>query len=470
MYQKEKNPWLKHLDFIILDIICLQIAYSAAYMIRHGLHMPYSHPNYRNLAVVIVFVQLCICFFLESYRSILRRGYIEELKKTVINVSVVIMTIFAYLFITKTSRIFSRAVFVQMWIIGIGLIYIARIWWKTIVQKRLQNEKYLQSLIVISSSDCIKEIITSIKEQKYTGYYVSGIILSDLKNVDKNFLGIPVVADQNDAIEYLQAHVVDEVFIDLPEYSKWRNELVDACNEMGITIHLNIGAANLSGRNTLVEKFADHMVITTSISFADPRQLMVKRIMDIFGGIIGLGLMAIIMVIFGPIIFIQSPGSIFFSQERVGRNGRKFKIYKFRSMYLNAEERKKELMSQNKMQGFMFKMDDDPRIIPIGKFMRKTSLDEFPQFWNVLKGDMSLVGTRPPTVDEYEQYETHHKARLAAKPGLTGMWQVSGRSDIIDFEEVVALDKKYITEWNIGMDFRILLQTVRIVITGKGSV
>ena len=470
MYQKEKNPWLKHLDFIILDIICLQIAYSAAYMIRHGLHMPYSHPNYRNLAVVIVFVQLCTCFFLESYRSILRRGYIEELKKTVINVSVVIMTIFAYLFITKTSRIFSRAVFVQMWIIGIGMIYIARIWWKTIVQKRLENKKYLQSLIVISSSDRIKEIITSIKEQKYTGYYVSGIILSDLKNVDKNFLGIPVVADQNDAIEYLQAHVVDEVFIDLPEYSKWRNELVDACNEMGITIHLNIGAANLRGRNTLVEKFADHMVITTSISFADPRQLMVKRIMDIIGGIIGLGLTAIIMIIFGPIIFIQSPGSIFFSQERVGRNGRKFKIYKFRSMYLNAEERKKELMSQNKMQGFMFKIDDDPRIIPIGKFMRKTSLDEFPQFWNVLKGDMSLVGTRPPTVDEYEQYETHHKARLAAKPGLTGMWQVSGRSDIIDFDEVVALDKKYITEWNIGIDFRILLQTVRIVITGKGSV
>ena len=251
-------------------------------------------------------------------------------------------------------------------------------------------------LLVSRDGKCSRSVsYTHLDVYKRQGYYVSGIILSDLKNVDKNFLGIPVVADQNDAIEYLQAHVVDEVFIDLPEYSKWRNELVDACNEMGITIHLNIGAANLRGRNTLVEKFADHMVITTSISFADPRQLMVKRIMDIIGGIIGLGLTAIIMIIFGPIIFIQSPGSIFFSQERVGRNGRKFKIYKFRSMYLNAEERKKELMSQNKMQGFMFKIDDDPRIIPIGKFMRKTSLDEFPQFWNVLKGDMSLVGTRP---------------------------------------------------------------------------
>ena len=127
-------------------------------------------------------------------------------------------------------------------------------------------------------------------------------------------------------------------------------------------------------------------------------------------------------------------------------------------------------MEKNKMQGLMFKMDDDPRIIPIGKFIRKTSLDEFPQFFNVLKGDMSLVGTRPPTVDEYEQYETHHRVRLAAKPGLTGMWQVSGRSDIVDFEEVVALDKKYIEEWNIGLDIRILLETVKVVLTGKGSV
>ena len=183
----------------------------------------------------------------------------------------------------------------------------------------------------------------------------------------------------------------------------------------------------------------------------------------------GLCVTVVITIIFGPVIYIQSPGSIFFSQERIGRNGRRFKIYKFRSMYPDAEERKKELMAQNKMQGLMFKMDNDPRIIPIGHFMRKTSLDEFPQFWNVLKGDMSLVGTRPPTVDEYEQYEMHHKARLAVKPGLTGMWQISGRSDIVDFEEVVRLDTKYIENWNIALDLRILLKTVLVLIKREGS-
>ena len=193
--------------------------------------------------------------------------------------------------------------------------------------------------------------------------------------------------------------------------------------------------------------------------------------MDICGGIVGLILTGIIAVVIGPIIYIKSPGPIFFTQVRVGKNGRKFKIYKFRSMYMDAEERKAELMAQNNIKdGMMFKMDDDPRIIKgIGHFIRKYSIDEFPQFWNVLKGDMSLVGTRPPTVDEWEKYEFHHRSRLAIKPGLTGLWQVSGRSDITDFEEVVKLDKTYIESWNIGQDIKTLFKTVGVVLVKEGA-
>jgi lipopolysaccharide/colanic/teichoic acid biosynthesis glycosyltransferase len=181
-------------------------------------------------------------------------------------------------------------------------------------------------------------------------------------------------------------------------------------------------------------------------------------------------------------IYIASPGPIFFAQNRVGKNGKIFKIYKFRSMYMDAEERKKELMEQNRVKdGMMFKMDFDPRIIGskllpdgrqkkgIGNFIRDFSLDEFPQFFNVLKGDMSLVGTRPPTLDEWEKYELHHRARLATKPGITGMWQVSGRSKITDFEEVVKLDTQYINEWSMGMDLRILFKTVLMVLKRDGS-
>lgn len=198
-------------------------------------------------------------------------------------------------------------------------------------------------------------------------------------------------------------------------------------------------------------------------------QFLVKRIGDIIGSLIGLAITGVLFLIFAPIIKKQSPGPVFYSQWRVGLNGRKFRLYKFRSMYPDADARKAELMKQNKMDGFMFKMDDDPRIFPIGRFIRKYSIDEFPQFWNVLKGDMSLVGTRPPTVDEWEQYSPRHRARLGMKPGITGLWQVSGRSNITDFEEVVNLDVQYICNWSLTEDIKILLRTIGVVFTGNGS-
>ena len=191
--------------------------------------------------------------------------------------------------------------------------------------------------------------------------------------------------------------------------------------------------------------------------------------MDIAGSLIGLLFAGIAFIIFAPVIKIQSPGPIFYSQTRIGKNGRRFKFYKFRTMVVNADALKESLMSQNEMQGNMFKIKKDPRIIPIGRVMRKFSIDELPQFWNVLKGDMSLVGTRPPTEAEFDNYELRHKARLGIKPGLTGMWQVSGRNDIRDFEDIVALDTYYISNWSLAMDIRILLRTVIVVITGKGS-
>ena len=211
---------------------------------------------------------------------------------------------------------------------------------------------------------------------------------------------------------------------------------------------------------------------------ASPGQLIIKRLMDIFGSVLGLAFTVILSIFVAPAIYIASPGPVIFSQIRVGKNGRRFKIYKFRSMYLDAEKRKKELMEKNNIKGLMFKMDADPRIIGsgpdgtkhgIGWFIRKTSIDEFPQFYNILKGDMSLVGTRPPTEDEWNQYEYHHRARMAIKPGLTGMWQVSGRSNITDFEKVVKLDMDYIKHWNIGLDIKILLKTVIVVLQGQGS-
>lgn len=253
--------------------------------------------------------------------------------------------------------------------------------------------------------------------------------------------------------------------------------------ETGVTVHLTLAKVdNVPGKKQLVERVGNYTVLTTSMNYASTRALLMKRLMDIAAGIVGCILTGIIFVFVAPAIYIASPGPIFFSQERVGKNGKKFKMYKFRSMYMDAEERKAELMAQNKLgDAKMFKMDFDPRVIGnkilpdgshktgIGDFIRRTSLDEFPQFFNVLKGDMSIVGTRPPLISETNLYELHHRARLAIKPGITGMWQVSGRSDITDFEEVVRLDKEYINNWNLGLDIKILFKTVLIVFKKEGS-
>lgn len=470
MYKREKGIWEKHIDFILLDIVSMHIAYIFAYVIRHGWNIGYFLEQYAGLEIILLLTQICVGFFLDNYSDILRRGYFEELKKATLYVSINLMVVFVILFMNQSSDEFSRITLMWLWGLGIFFLYAERVLWKEVIRKKMRDHEQLSHMILVTKEENAEDVIRIMQKKEYSGYEISGILIEGELPESDSILDIPVLGCAEDADEILKKVVVDEVFLNLPIYEKRTKVIQRYCREMGITTHLNLGPLDDEDGNMIVDTYAEHMVLTSSIRFADSRQLLFKRVMDIAGGIAGLCITAVITIIFGPVIYIQSPGPIFFSQERIGRNGRRFKIYKFRSMYPDAEERKKELMAQNKMQGLMFKMDNDPRIIPIGHFMRKTSLDEFPQFWNVLKGDMSLVGTRPPTVDEYEQYEMHHKARLAVKPGLTGMWQASGRSNIVDFEEVVKLDTKYIENWNIALDFRILLKTVVALIKKEGSI
>ncbi len=198
--------------------------------------------------------------------------------------------------------------------------------------------------------------------------------------------------------------------------------------------------------------------------------LLYKRLLDLAGGLVGVVILLIIYPFVALAIKLDSAGPVLFVQPRKGKHGRVFNLYKFRTMYANAEEMKKELMARNEMNGAMFKMQDDPRITRVGRWLRSTSLDEFPQFINVLKGEMSLVGTRPPTVDEVGEYELRHLKRIASKPGITGLWQVSGRNKINDFEEVVKLDCRYLDNWRFSDDINILFKTLWVVLQRKGAV
>jgi len=325
--------------------------------------------------------------------------------------------------------------------------------------------------MLVTISDNASHIIRKIKREYEWQIHVNSIAIWDMSSIGDILEGVEVVADKDNIVDMVKRNVVDEVLICLPnDYNIEIEELILALENMGVIIHLKLELFHdLNVKNKIVEDYAGHQVITFSTNYFNEWNAILKRIIDMIGGLIGCLFAIIITLILAPIILIESPGPIFFSQIRVGKNGRKFKIYKFRSMYRDAEKRKKDLMEQNEMKGLMFKMTDDPRITKVGKFIRKTSLDEFPQFFNVFKGDMSLVGTRPPTQDEFEQYEGWHKRRLSFKPGLTGMWQVSGRSDIEDFEDVVKMDLQYIDNWSILLDVKILIKTVGVVFLRRGS-
>ena len=471
MYKKENNSWLKHIDFVILDILCLQLAFILAYEIRVAKGIPYLNPLYENMAFVLMIFQLLVSFFGESFSGVLRRGFLIEMKCMIEHEICVMLLAVLYLFMSQQGVMYSRGAFTIMCTLYFFIAYAARIGWKKVIRSRKFAEGEKRSILIITTDAEAANVVKALRGDSYGTYHLAGVALLDKNKTGSMIQSVPVVAGADDVTAYIHKNWVDEVFFALPEHVDIPKKIMKDCNRMGVVTHVQLAALNELGKNQVVEEIAGYMVLSSSISIVSSWQLLVKRLMDIAGGLVGCIFTGIIYIFIAPIMKVKSPGPVFFSQVRMGKNGKPFKIYKFRSMYMDAEERKKELMEKNNIKdGLMFKMDDDPRIIKgIGHFIRKTSLDEFPQFWNILKGDMSLVGTRPPTMDEWDKYELHHRRRLAIKPGLTGMWQVSGRSEITDFEEVVELDTKYIEQWSIGLDIKILFKTVTVVFTGSGA-
>lgn len=482
MYRKDSEGWLKHADFIVLDMICLQLAYILAYAISGYGFNPYGIIIYRNMAVFLELADLIVIFAYGTMKSVLKRGYYRDFVVTVKHSIMIGALAILYLFLLQQGQAFSRLTLILTVVIYLVLTYVVRELWKKLLRKQMADGGE-RKLLIITSEDVAEQVVSNMQENNYARYSIAGVVVIDADWTGRTINGIPVVANEENAAMYVCQEWIDEVLIVISEVLPYPSELIEKLTETGVTFHLNLAKiTNVTGKKQFVEKVGNYTVLTTSINYASTKQLMLKRLMDIAGGLVGCILTGIICIFVGPAIYIASPGPIFFAQERVGKNGKKFKMYKFRSMYMDAEERKAELMKDNKLgDGKMFKLDFDPRVIGnkilpdgthktgIGDFIRRTSLDEFPQFFNVLKGDMSIIGTRPPLISETSLYELHHRARLAIKPGITGMWQVSGRSDITDFEEVVRLDKEYIENWNIGMDIKILFKTVLVVFKKDGS-
>ena len=482
MYKRESGGWLKHYDFLLLDMICLQIAFLLSFVVLGRGFNPYSHILYRKMALYLELADVVVVFFFDSFSGVLKKGYYRNFVSTVQHAAIVFALSVLYLFLSKEGQLYSRLSLVITFILYIFITYAVRELRKREMRKQMETGSK-QSLFIVTTEDVAGQVVDRMLKNNYARYRIAGMAVIDNSVIGHRIHGVDVVAYAATAVHYICRTWVDEVLIVISDSQPYPKKLIDQLIETGVTIHLNLAkVSNASGKKQFVEEIGPYTVLTTTMNYASERQLLIKRVMDIAGGLVGCLLTGIIFIFVAPAIYISSPGPIFFAQERVGKNGKKFKMYKFRSMYMDAEARKAELMKENKLgDGKMFKMDFDPRVIGnkilpdgtkktgIGDFIRRTSLDEFPQFFNVLKGDMSVVGTRPPLVSETELYELHHYARLSIKPGITGLWQVSGRSDITDFEEVVRLDREYIDNWNVGMDIKILLKTVAVVLKKDGS-
>ena len=487
MYKKNENEWVKHLDFMFLDLIGFQVAYRLSYLFLLLYDKSLNRSFYLRQACILFILQVTISLIMSPYSHILRRSKGVEMWNAIKTTSAIMMLDVIYLFIVKESYVMSRAFFFILSVLAVLITWTFRSVYKKHLKTKKSVEKGERALIIFTDSHQAKKVVSELRKNAYNDYIIKGIYLLDKagkKKSDRSEIqGIPLIDTDVPLFEAIGHEWVDEaIFFLSPDYLMPKGH-IDNLLKMGITVHFSYASFFEEGVMQRTDKIGPYYVVTNnSLKIVNAASVAAKRLFDIIGGLVGCLLTAIVFVFIAPIIYIQSPGPIFFSQWRVGKNGRKFKIYKFRSMYMDAEERKKEYMAQNKMHGLMFKMDDDPRIIGsekkgkngkprgIGNFIRRTSLDEFPQFWNVLIGDMSLVGTRPPTVDEWEQYNEEQRVRMCVKPGITGIWQVSGRSEITDFNEVVKLDTSYIRNWTVLLDLAIILKTVMVVLRSDGAV
>lgn len=471
MYQRKSK--IQSLIILIFDCICIIASLILANYIRNG--RPFGSDNTRMdfgmLSGACLTVYLTMNLFKNTNRNIFLRGPLHELVHIVQNNILMFAGTTIILYFLNLLDAYSRLVFLFFLLIDCVLMILVHQLWKKMLPFFYRRFGETRKLLMIADNAYAKVLVQDFKAMKDFSYELIGIVLLDKKEEIEKFEDTKIVSDQAGLIDFCKGASLDEVVIAVSEVRKEQILLeMEALAEMGITIHYQIQVPELNGaRQKVLSQFGRFYTVTYANRVAPIGQILLKRLMDICGAVLGCIILLLLTFILGPLIKLESPGPVFFSQKRVGRNGRIFTMYKFRSMYTDAEERKEELMKLNEMSGLMFKMDNDPRITRIGRFMRKTSLDEFPQFINILKGDMSLVGTRPPTLDEFAQYSPYHKKRLSFRPGLTGMWQVNGRSDITDFEEIVRMDVEYIDNWSFMLDVKILLKTVLAVFMGSGA-
>ena len=479
-----KREKLQYIYVFLTDFVVLLLSALLGWVLTDGIlnHlMPYATEDWVQTIclLVLAFVATFICF--DQTENIVNRSLGDEYALS-IKFNVLLGLVYSTgMLLTKATMLDSRYFTLAVPMINFLLMPAAHTLLKHLLLK-IRSRSGMDSLVgLITTQDRADRLIDELQRDWSKRICGVAILEAPASDVGGEIDGVKVTANYDNFMDWIRQAALDEIYVDIPmDSGESFIPVLEEMESMGLTVHFRLllldrieerccGETSAVRFSRVLGRCAGGNIVTMGTLELKLRDRVLKRAMDIVGGLVGCIISIPIIAITAIPLKLESPGPLIFKQKRVGLNGRVFYIHKLRSMYMDAEERKKSLMAQNEMNGLMFKMEDDPRITKVGKFIRKTSIDELPQFFDVVRGDMSLVGTRPPTLDEYKQYESHHKRRLSMKPGITGLWQVSGRSNIEDFEEVVRLDVKYIDNWSLWGDVKILFKTVYVVFAGRGA-
>ena len=495
MYKRKVRGWSQHIDFMLLDNLCAFVSLLIGFLVVEKEGVLGSRFFWR-MVLETVLVNMVVMIVMDTYHSVLHHSPWDEMVRLLAQTGYLVLILLVLQVLnqkgeTNLSRIALYAV--PLYILS---CYLVRQVYKSFLKKK-HHILNRHSLLIALETSQIPTVLPRILRSNYGTYRFTGLAIMGSEPSEEaarqalrplwdqypEVETIPIVATTDTLEQYLTNNWVDEVYLDVPPEADLPVKLINSLMHMGITIHTALtNLDDIESRHKNVEWICGHLTITTSLGYITGRDVFLKRLMDIVGGLIGSLITVVLTPFVGLAIVLSDPGPIFFMQTRIGENGKKFQMFKYRSMYMDAEAHKTQLAQESGQEDeLMFKLEHDPRIIGqkqlpdgrwrkgVGGWIRDLSLDEFPQFFNVLKGDMSLVGTRPPTVDEWRRYEPFHRSRMSTRPGITGLWQVSGRSKIRDFDTVVRLDREYIENWSLKQDIHILFKTVWVVLTRRGA-
>jgi len=461
---------------VVADAAIILFAFFLSYLLVDTLkpYLPdpyharrlYDLTYYGWWAMIDLFATLGLLYLVGIYTFSRTLTYFDLLLKTAEAVAAGFLIIIVMLFALRVQDV-SRLLLGSYTALKFLLLLNFKFLGKSLIGKMHEHGYDRINALVMGSGKRAADLIEKLAGGPTLGYRLVGV-LAENGFPDPEFSGVRVLGRMGDLRRILNQTSIDEVFYAAPVVGADINDLVFACEEVGVRFSLLADWFNPSIARTSFRSLGEVPVLTFSTTPGQVGQLLLKAVTDRVIAALAIILLSPLLLIAATIIKLTSPGPVLFHQVRSGLNGRLFKMYKFRTMVVNAEELRETLLDRNEMNGPVFKIKNDPRVTRIGRWLRRTSLDELPQLFNILLGDMSLVGPRPPIPAEVEKYERWQRRRLSMKPGLTCFWQIAGRNEV-DFEDWMKLDLKYIDNWSYKLDIIILLKTVPVVLLGRGA-